>query len=120
MTAPTRARKSPETRPAMRNAIFALTAMPNASEGDLRVGLVVLELTAGHDKLRDAVSRGEIARRANVSERTATRSLAKLEAAGIVEWKPARARGQLGSLRLRRAGEASLVVPPSTRDTYLS
>jgi hypothetical protein len=50
----------------------------------------------------DRTVRSEIARQASVSERTASRALARLHDLGAIEWQPSRARGQLGLLSLKR------------------
>lgn len=120
MTAPTRSRQVGETRPAMRNAIVTALSRPGMSAGDLRVMLAVLELTAAHGKLTDRVVRSEIADRANVSERTVTRSLGKFSNLGIVVWRPARARGQFGELTLCCAPVDIPEWLPLTRDRWLS
>src|SRR5437016_2043324 len=105
MDKPTRKRQPAETRPAMRNAIVVMTCLPGITKSDLKVAIVILELTAGHGKLRDRITRAEIARRAGVSERSVTRAVKKFAEAGIIEWTPAKAEGYLSTIRLRNAGE---------------
>jgi DNA-binding transcriptional ArsR family regulator len=120
MNAPTRARPVGETRPAMRSAIVAALSTPTMTGADFRVMLAVLELTAAHGKLTDRVVRSELADRAGVSARTVTRSLAKFSNMGVVIWRPARARGQLGELTLCRAPVEMPDRLDLTRDRWLS
>jgi hypothetical protein len=105
----------------MRGAIVKMLHMPNITFADFRVGMVVLELTAGHSKFADNVARAELARRAGVSERTVTRSLQKFAAVPMLEWRPARAKGQLGTLILSRVDAVDIPeLPGLTRDIWLS
>jgi hypothetical protein len=104
----------------MRNAITMATSMPGITDGDLRVLVAVLELTAGHGKLTDHVIRKELAERAGVSERTATRGLKKWDDLGVIVWRPARALGQLGELTLCCAPVDKPECVPLTRDKWLS
>jgi Winged helix-turn-helix DNA-binding len=104
----------------MRNAIVAMSCLPGITKNDLKVGLVILELTAGHGKLKDRISRSEIARRAGVSERAVTRAMPKFAEAGIIEWTPARAAGHLSTIRLRKAGEIMPNIPGLEHEVWLS
>jgi hypothetical protein len=117
---PTRARPVGQTRPAMRSAIVAALTLPGLFDADRRVLLAVLELTAAHGKLSDRVCRAEIAKRAGVSERSVTRSLAKWERFGVIVWRPARAKGQFGELSLCCAPVDIPECSPLTRDTWMS
>lgn len=124
MDKPTRERQPAETRPAMRNAIVVMCCLPEITKSDLKVGMVILELTAGHGKLKDRISRSEIARRTGVSgkpvsEKTVTRALKKFAAAGIIEWSPAKAAGQLSMIRLRKAGEIMPNIPGLEHEVWL-
>ena len=119
MDKPTRERQPAETRPAMRNAIAIMTYLPDLTKNDLKIGLVILELTAGHGKLQDRICRSEIARRAGVSERAVSRAMPKFAAAGIIEWSPAKAAGQLSTLRLRKAGEIMPNIPGLDHEVWL-
>jgi hypothetical protein len=104
----------------MRSAIVAALTAPGITAADLRVLLVVLELTAGHGKLVDRSVRSDIAERAGVSERTVTRSLTKWSKLRVVIWLPARARGQLGELALCCAPVEKPELLALTRDRWLS
>src|SRR5207248_1140845 len=111
MDQPTRIRQPAESRPAMRNLIVVMMHLPRVTKSDLKVGMVILELTAGHGKLLDRTCRSEIARRAGVSEKTVTRALKKFGEAGIIEWSPAVGPGHLGTIRIRKAGEVMPDLP---------
>jgi hypothetical protein len=93
----------------------------NSSAADLRVGMVVLELTGAQRKLSDSTTRAAIARYAGVSERTVTRSLKRMVDAGLIEWVPARGPGLLGTLRLLEPETSGCpAFPNMTRDTWMS
>src|SRR4051794_12537849 len=89
--------------PAMRHAIHTALAAndPPLSQSHMRVLLVALELTASWRKMDDRTVRSVIARQASVSERTASRGLSRLHDLGALEWRPSKARGQLGLLSLK-------------------
>jgi hypothetical protein len=105
----------------MRNFIVGLLALPNVSPAMLRVGLVVLELTGAQRKLSDGTVRAQVARYARVSERTVSRCLGRMADEGLIEWRPARAKGQLGHLRLIEPESFNcLALDGITRDEWLS
>lgn len=108
--------------PAMRHAIHAALALtdPPLSAAQHRVLLVALELTASWRKMDDRVVRKVIAQRADVSEKTVSRSLKRFDQEGVLGWKPAKAAGQLGTLSLPRGTDSCpecACGKPETRGT---
>jgi hypothetical protein len=83
---------------AMRQSIERALAAKDTTAGDLRVLLVVLAQTASWSKLSDSTTRAAIADAAGVSEATAKRALARLDAVDAIDWKPVRGQGKRHSI----------------------
>ena len=109
-----------QSGPAARALIVAATTADGFGPVALRVVLVVIELTATWRRLSDQVSRAQIATRATCTEKTVTRTLARLEQLGLIVWHPARARGQLGTLSLVEPTNEPPKGLAITRDMWMS
>lgn len=86
-----------EAGAAMRQALERAVVMAEyLKPRDWRVLLAVINLTASYSKISDETSVGQVSELSGVSESRAAESLRRLDAAGVIVWKPTRTRGALG------------------------
>lgn len=101
----------PDVCAAMRRAIERANRV-HLSDGERRVFNAVIMLTASWSKLSDHVYRAQIATLAgNVSEKTASRALNKLDVLGIIVWQPVKGRRRKSLLGLPAADKTGHTEP---------
>jgi hypothetical protein len=96
---------------AARAAAEIVMGDPSAPESAVRVMFAVTVKLSLYSRLRDDVSRAELAELAGVSERTVTRALTYLASVGLVDWQPGH-RGRTGTLTITAKAQAIEEVTP--------